>query len=153
MRLAERHRINPRKKKEIKPKRNPSVKLRRKNEDSEPSVLYMNRSTFQEPSFNKDESYENMLERINSEYSLKVKSDPDSILSEIFKRGWKVPHIELSMGRTYVIRFFREVGGKKSRTIHKKDESLKKLLLKALEYILVQESNRYNKRMDSIRRH
>jgi hypothetical protein len=143
LRLAERHRLTPRKKK----KRPSSVKLRRKSDGGEPTVLYISKSTYSESSIPKNESSEEMLGRINESFSLKIKDDLDQILSEIFKRGWKVPFIELSSGRRHVIRFYREVGGVKSRPMSKKDESLKKVLLKALEHVLYHESNRYNDRM------
>ena len=42
------------------------------------------------------------------------------MLGEIFKRGWKVRHIELSIGRTYLIKFFRDVGEDKSRIVQRK---------------------------------
>ena len=160
MKLAERHRLTPRKKKkeedvtqeevaETKPK---SVKLRRKGSSSDPSVHYISKSVYSDRSTSSDESAEDFLKRINEEFSLKVVDDADEILGEIFKRGWKVPHIELSIGRLYLIRFFRDVGGNKSRPVQKKDKSLKKLLLKALDYILREENDRYKNRMDKARR-
>ncbi len=160
MKLAERHRINPRKKKEEKEPENEegstkssSVRLRRKGCSDEPAVHYISKSVYSDSSSPSNESAEEFLKRINDEFSLKVNNDADDILSEIFKRGWKVPHIELAIGRTYLIRFFRAVGGNRSRTIQKKDKSIKKLLLRALEHVLKEEEGRYNRRMGRASRH
>ncbi len=153
LKLADRHRINPKKKKREEeedtpsPSRPSSVKLRRKGGNCEPPVHYISKSVYADVSTPSDESAEDFLSRINESFSLKVKNDADAILSEIFKRGWKVSHIEPAIGRTFLIRFNRDVGGQKSRTVQKKDSSLKKLLLRALEYILREETDRYSSRM------
>ena len=152
MKLAERHRLNPRKKKEKEKESEKgtspsSVKLRRKGSTENTAVLYLNKSVYADSASSSDESAESFLKRINDEYSLNMENDADLLLAEIFKRGWKVRHIELSIGRMYLIRFFRDVGGDKSRAIHKKDKSIKKLLLRALEHILQEESGRYSLRM------
>jgi len=151
MRLADRHRINPRKQKPD-PKKDPSVKLRRKSKDKEAPVVYLNKGVYEAPSYEKEESSSNLLSRINSSFGLKLEDDADKLLVEIFKRGWKVAGLDLVSGRTYGIRFNRSVGEKKSRTFVKKAESLKKLLLLTLEHVLNHEENRYKNRMDKIRR-
>ena len=153
MKLAERHRLNPRKKKE-KPKeeRPSSVRLRRKGGSEEPSVLYISKGVYADSSSPSDESAEDFLKRINDKHSLRIVDDADAFLGEIFKRGWKVRHIELSIGRTYLIRFFRDIGEDKSRAVLKKDKSLKKLLLRALEHILEEERGRYHLRMKKVKR-
>jgi hypothetical protein len=155
LKLADRHRINPKKKKKedtsdggissVVPPSSP--KLRRKGCPDEPSVHYISKSVYSDDSSPHEESAEDFIGRINEFFSLKIKNDADSILEEIFKRGWKVSHIEPVIGRTFLIRFNRGVGGQKSRTIQKKDRSLKKLLLRALEYILREETGRYSSRM------
>ena len=150
MRLAERHRLNPKKKKEA--KRDPSVKLRRGGRDAEASVLYINKGIYNAPSPTKNESVSDLLNRLNSSFGLKLEDDADKLLVEIFKRGWKVSGLDLVSGRTYGIRFNRSVGEQKSRTFVKKAESLKKLLLLTLEDVLNHEENRYKKRMDKLRR-
>jgi len=158
LKLADRHRINPKKKKEEKeetpavPEKLSSVKLRRKGDSCDPPVHYISKSVYSDVSTSSSESAEDFLSRINKSFSLKVKNDADAILSEIFKRGWKVSHIEPAIGRTFLIRFNRDVGGQKSRTVQKKDSSLKKLLLRALEYILREETDRYSSRMQRVGR-
>ena len=150
MRLAERHRINPRKKKVL--KKDPSVKLRRKSEDQNFDVLYINKGVYEAPSFPKKETSTQLLERINSSFGLKLEEDVDKLLTEVFKRGWKVSNLDLVADRTYGIRFHRSVGEDKSRTFVKKADSVKKLILLALEHVLSHEDNRYNKRMSKLRR-
>ena len=152
MKLAERHRLNPRKKKEPKKERPSSIKLRRKGATEDPSVLYINKSVYSDSASPADESAEDFLKRINGKHSLKIIDDADAMLGEIFKRGWKVRHIELSIGRTYLIRFFRDIGEDKSRVTIKKDKSLKKLLLRAIEHILDEERGRYELRMKKANR-
>ena len=153
MRLAARHRINPKKETEepIIPLKSSSV-IRRPKQERESSVLYINKGVYEAPSFNKKESFEELLSKLNSNFNLKLEDDADSLLLEIFRRGWKVNGLELGVGRTYGIRFHRDVGGEKSRTHTKKSESIKKLLLLTLEHILDQEDNRYKHRMDKLRR-
>jgi hypothetical protein len=156
MRLAERHRLNPRKKKEEpkkeEPKKDPSVKLRRGGRDVGAPVVYINKGVYDAPSHAEEESSEDLLNRLNSSFGLKLEDDADKLLVEIFKRGWKVLGFDLASGRTYGIRFNRSVGEQKSRTFVKKAESLKKLLLLALEQVLNHEESRYKNRMDKIRR-
>jgi hypothetical protein len=152
MRLAERHRINPRKKKEVKKERDPSVKLRRKGAQKDCDVLYINKGIYDAPSPTKNESSTKLVERLNSSFGLKLEEDADKLLTEIFKRGWKVSGLDLVSDRTYGIRFHRSVGDDKSRTFVKKADSIKKLLLMALEHVLNHEDSRYNKRMSKLRR-
>ena len=149
MRLAERHRINPKKPKETKA---PStVRIRKGGKEKALDVLYMNKGVYEGKSSQKD-SVEDLIEKLNSEFNLKLKNDADSILLEIFKRGWKVNSIELGAERTYRVRFHRDVGGEKSRGYVKKAESIKKLLLLTLEHILNHENGRYEQRMNRLRR-
>lgn len=150
MRLAERHRLNPRKEK--KQKRDPSVKLRRKESGSECDVLYINKGIYDAPSSSKDETSAQSIERLNSSFGLKLEEDADKLLVEIFKRGWKVSGLDLVSGRTYSVRFRRDVGDDKSRTFVKKADSIKKLLLLVLEHVLDHENGRYKKRMDKLRK-
>ena len=106
MKIADRHRINPKKVKHPKPDLGPStVRLRRKSDSQDPRVLYMNKSAY--GSLATDEAVDGMLSRINEEFSVSVKDDVDSFLSNIFRRGWKVSHIDLSVGRIYSAKFFR----------------------------------------------
>jgi hypothetical protein len=152
MRLAERHRINPRRKKKEPAKPKPSSVIRRPRKEKEVGVIYMNKGVYDAPSFKEEESFDELLERVNSEFNLKLEDDADKLLLEIFRRGWKVNGLDLGSGRTYGIRFHRNVGGEKSRTYSKKSESIKKLLLISLEHILNQENNRYEHRMDKLRK-
>ena len=110
----------------------------------------MNKSAY--GSLATDEAVDGMLSRINEEFSVSVKDDVDSFLSNIFRRGWKVSHIDLSVGRIYSAKFFREVGDQKSRMRQKKDKSLKRLLLKILEYVLEQERLRFKTRISKSER-
>tara|TARA_Y100001973_G_C5159804_1_gene312887 strand:- start:74 stop:538 length:465 start_codon:yes stop_codon:yes gene_type:complete len=152
MRLAERHRLNPRKKKKEEKKRDPSVKLRRRGREIEAPVVYISKGIYDAPSPTKQESASDLLNRLNSVFGLKLEDDADKLLTEVFKRGWKVSGLDLVSDRTYGIRFHRSVGDDKSRTFVKKADSLKKLLLLALEHVLNHEENRYKKRMDKLRR-
>ena len=149
MRIAERHRLNPKKGKSSKLPSN--VKIRKGGKKKELDVLYLNREVYEAP-LNKAANFEELLEKLNSEFNLNLKNDSDDLLLEIFKRGWKVTALDLNIGRTYVIRFNRNVGGEKSRTYTKKSNSIKHLILLALEHILNHENNRYEQRMGKFRR-
>ena len=70
MKLAERHRLNPRKKKEKSKEKLPSsIRLRRKGGSDEPSVLYISKGVYVDSSSPSDESAEDFLKRINDKNS------------------------------------------------------------------------------------
>jgi hypothetical protein len=138
----------PKKKKEKKVDPN----IRRRPKKTGPDVLYMSKSTYKsepaKPAFSSDE----LLASLNEMFNLKLSNDVDNLISEIYKRGWKISTLELNKDSKYLIRFFREVGDTKSRIFTEKGDKVKKIVLRALEKILSQEKNRYEIRMRSSRK-
>jgi len=125
--------------------------IRRRPKKTGPDVLYMSKSTYKsEPA--KPASSDELLDRLNEVFNLKLSNDVDNLISEIYKRGWKISTLELNKDSKYFIRFFREVGDTKSRIFTEKGDKVKKIVLLALEKILSQEKNRYENRMRSSRK-
>ena len=149
MRLAPRHRLNPKKEK-IK-KRDPTVR-KRKRIKNDTDVVYLRRDTYEPPVNEKSESSSDLLDRLNSQHNMNLENDVDLIHDEILKRGWKISTLDVPVGGAFVIRFSRNVGGVKSRAVVKKSSSVKKLFLLALEHVLDSEGNRYESRMSKMNR-
>jgi hypothetical protein len=134
-----------------KKKSDPRVKRRRLS-SSGPEVLYLNKGAYEGDKPASSEKNSVSVDQLNEEFGLKLADDVDALVSEVFKRGWKVSAIELNHGKQYIIRFLRDVGGNKSRTFIEKSDSLKKLMLKAMKVILTHEASRHKDRLRKSRR-
>tara|TARA_Y100001973_G_C5189734_1_gene330173 strand:+ start:587 stop:1036 length:450 start_codon:yes stop_codon:yes gene_type:complete len=128
----------------------PTVRKRSKN--SGPDVLYMNKDTYRSSPPKKESSAKEFLDRLNETFNTKLTDDIDHLLSEVYKRGWKISTMEFGKGSKYVIRFHREVGDSRSRIFVEKGNTMKKVVLMALERVLAQEKGRYEKRIKGSRK-
>jgi len=132
--------------------RKPDPHVRRRPKAERVDVVHLRKSAYEGISSKGKESVGAMILRLNDTFNLKLSDDADSLISEIFKRGWKVSTVELGRGKNHVIRFFRDVGDNRSRTFVEKSDSFKKLMLRALEVILSYEDSRHKNRIGRSRR-
>ena len=129
----------------------PHVKRRRPASPG-PEVLYLNKGAYEGNNSEKATVDDVSVSHLNSEFGLKLSDDVDTLISEIFKRGWKISSIELHPGKKHIIRFLRNVGGTKSRMFIEKSNSLKGLMIKAMKVVLSHESSRHEDRIRKSRR-
>ena len=132
--------------------RKPDPSIRRRTKAEGVDVVHLRKSAYEGTPNKGKESADAMILRLNSAFNLKLSDDVDSLISDIFKRGWKVSTVELGRGKNHVIRFFRDVGDNRSRTFVEKSDSFKKLMLMALEVILSYEDSRHKNRIGRSRR-